>query len=245
MPDETIFGEAVDQSATIDPEKDYFSELVGDGKKYKDPVAAGRALVEKDAFISTVTQENASLREELNKRKSVQEIMDQVVAARTTPPSTPANNQNRPEERAQENNNQPKVEDIVRQEVEKISAAGTVAQNQRQVVDVLRSQWGPGFAKAIADKAVELGVGAKYIEDLAGRSPKAALQLLGVNENATRTVTPAAGARTNPGTVNGNGRKNFKFYQAVRKTDPERYRSVGFTQEMLQAATEQGDDFYR
>lgn len=231
----------------VDPDKDYFSELVGDGKKYKDPVAAGRALVEKDAHIKTIEQENADLRAEVSKRKAMQELVDQIGTRTNPPPASQQNNQNA-QGVAPQVQSQPKVEDVqtlVRDEVAKIATASQQSTNRRKVADVLRSQLGPGFAKSVAEKAAELGVGTQFIDDLAGRSPSAVLSLLGISETPTRAQTPAAGLRANPGTANRGSQKNFAYYDAMRKTNPSQYFSSRNTQEMIAAAADQGDAFYQ
>src|SRR4051794_16092193 len=76
-----------DDTPDIDQNKDYFSELVGDGKKYKDSQAAGRAIVEKDAFIERLKAEAHGLRQELNTRLKLEEVVDRISSASKSPTS--------------------------------------------------------------------------------------------------------------------------------------------------------------
>src|ERR1700744_3929546 len=48
-----------------------FDTLVGDGKRYKDPDAAAKALVEKDRFIEQLKQEKAEALRDLQARQPV------------------------------------------------------------------------------------------------------------------------------------------------------------------------------
>ena len=46
------------QTVSIDPDKDYFEELVGDDKPFKSPKDLARAKLESDKFIEQLKQEN-------------------------------------------------------------------------------------------------------------------------------------------------------------------------------------------
>lgn len=232
----------------VDPEKDYFSELVGEDKKYKDPRAAGRALVEKDNFIEQLKVENAQMRDEITKRVGMEALVDKITAARTTAPTDSENNQNRnvesPPTREQPAAPAASVETTVDQILTKRFAERTASENRVKVANVLQSQWGPGWAKVLSEKAEALGVGTNFVDDLAGRSPQAVFQLAGVTEAPVTRGATAPALRTNPG-PNVGGRKNFAYYDQLRKTDPTKYFSLRNSQEMMAAAVDQGDDFYR
>lgn len=239
---DTLFDAPV--TPEIDPEKDYFSEQVGEGKKYKDQTAAGRALVEKDNHITRIESENAEMRSALLKSKSMQDLIDQMAAQRPTPPVIPPvtipAKAGDPEPQTQ-----PKVEDLVRAEVNKITAIKTSSDNRKRVAEVLRANYGPGFKTVLEQKIEALGVGPEFIDNLAGNSPQAVLQLLGISETVRPTTVAAPATRTNPGTSGQNGAKNFAFYENMRKTDKAKYFSSRNTQEMITALETQGDDFYR
>lgn len=240
---DTLFGEPVVATTTIDPDKDYFAELVGPDKRYKETRDAGRALVEKDAHISRIEAENAAMREEISKRKGVAELIDQIETRRNTRPAEPDNQEVIPERPQPQT--QPKVEDIVEAALSKHTRVSQEKSNLARVVEVLRANFGPGYAAVAAEKAQELGVGPQTLETLAKEQPKAVFRLLGVEENPRPTPNAAPAARANPGTLNGGGRKNFAFYEDLRrKTDPRVFYGK-YSAEMITAAETQGDDFYR
>lgn len=237
---DTIF-DGPDQ-VLIDPEKDYFPELVGEGKRYKDTQAAGRALVEKDAHIAKLEAEAALAREEITKRKTMQELIDQVNTARTKSPDPEPGNQPPRREDSPPITPQPKVEDIVRKALDEQSQADRAKANRNQVTETLQREWGPGYLKVLKDRAAALGLGPEFVNDLAGRSPAAVVQLLQVTgQPAQVTAQPV---RANPGTANGS-KKNFEHYEKVRLANPGKSLTARQMQEALAAATEQGDDFYR
>src|SRR6266571_2966371 len=76
------------------PSPDLFNELVGEGRKYKTPLDAARALLHKDEFIDQLKRENAEMRTdreaaraELNTRMKLEEFVTKIEASRT--PITP------------------------------------------------------------------------------------------------------------------------------------------------------------
>src|ERR1051326_7251469 len=75
----------------IDPDKDYFQELVGENKKYKDNAALARSRVEADRHINLIEQQNKEyrddilkLREELRARENLQDLIDKLEQQRKT-----------------------------------------------------------------------------------------------------------------------------------------------------------------
>lgn len=240
MANDTLFNEAGDP--VIDPNKNYHDELVGEGKKFADDNDLARGKAESDLFIAKLAAENASYREELTKRKSMEEFVNQIEQVRSKPPATD-NNQN-------PNGQVPTLPSTVDipSEVEKVIEARLArdrqSQNLEHVASVLEANLGPGFAQILAQRAKDLGVGLKFLDNLAQEQPKAFFALVGVPETPSRTQAPAPGARTNPGSLNGQ-KKNFAFYEQIRKTDPTRYNSLSNHKEMMEQLRVQGqEDFY-
>lgn len=240
MANESIFDEP--DQVLVDPEKDYFSEQVGEGRKYKDTMAAGRALVEKDVHIARIEAENALLRETNTKSKSMQELVDQI-RTRDNPPAVipPVTI---PDNAADPNPiNATKVEDLVRQAVDRRDADKTAAANRAEVTRVLRNQYGPGF-KAVVEATLEtLGVGQKFVDDLAARSPAAVLKLLGLDA-PSRPQNVAQPARANPGSVVGGTRKNFAYFEKLRVANRGGL-TASQNEDAVAEAIAQGDAFYR
>lgn len=242
---DTLFG--ADNTPVIDAEKDYFSELVGEGKKYRDAPAAGRAIIEKDQHISTIETENAQLRAELERRASVQSLIDKIAAAPARQAPDDANNQQRnpvdPPLTTAQAVSQPKVEDLVRNEVSKLDLQRRESANLTSVANALQAEYGPGFSSVLANRTAELGMDQKEVDALAKKSPQAVFKLLGID--GSKTPNPAPAARANPGTAGRTNTKNFAYYENLRKTAPQKYNDPRGYAEMMKTAEQMGDDFYR
>src|SRR5688500_15910791 len=80
-----------DFGSQFDQDKDYFSELVGEDKKFKTPADLARAKAESDAFIERLKQENSGLRNELKTRTTMEDFMKTIKESRPT--EQPVDNQ--------------------------------------------------------------------------------------------------------------------------------------------------------
>lgn len=239
MPD-TLFDDTTNE---VDPAKNYHDELVGPDKKFKTDEELARGKFESDAFIPKLTAENAELRAELERRKTMEDFINQMEALRTTPPSNNGNNQ-----RLNEESPTPPSQPVdLDSEIERVLTVRQTkdreVQNLNYVAEVLSQNLGPGYATILAQKAKELGVGLKYVDELAKTSPKAVFSLFGVSETVTKAPNAAAGMRINPGSASGL-KKNFEFYEQIRKTDPTRYFSTAVFNEMSDQLREHGEAFY-
>jgi hypothetical protein len=246
-----LFKSDVPADLQIDPNKDYSADLIGDGRKYKDVPAAAKAIVYKDAHIAKIEAENAAAKAELEALRrdrealpSLQSLIDKLSAERNeaVPP------QGNPPARQEATTpttipSTVDVETLVEQTLERRTATQQAQSNQRVVAEVLEKNFGPGWAAVAAQKAKELGVGPQTLEELAKKQPKAVFKLLDVSENPQRQLNPVAGIRSAPS--NDAGRKNFDYYEKIRKADPARFNTWRMHQEMIKELSEQGDDFYR
>ena len=86
MPDQemTVLGEEVisEDAASVGQDKDYLTELVGEGKKYKDATELAKAYANADQFIETLKSEKHTLEEEYNgfklKAKTVEDVLSRL-----------------------------------------------------------------------------------------------------------------------------------------------------------------------
>lgn len=240
---------ADDSTDDLDPNKDYFSELVGEGKKYKDPLAAGRALVEKDAFIERLKAENAGVRQELSTRLKLEEVVSKIASSSKSPSSD--DNQNRepdPDKSATQITSED-VAKLVTQAMTETEARTQRAKNIAYVEQTLEEAFGPTFRRTIKAQAVKLGVGEAFLSNLAADQPSAFLKLMDVGErprsnstavNAPHTSVAAESLRFKPNTG-----KNMAFYDNIRKSDPKRYWSPSVQNEIHAEALKQGESFFQ
>lgn len=230
---------------TIDPDKDYFTEFVGEGKKYRDNQAAGRALAEKDAFIERLKNENKGMREDLNQRKTAAELFDQFKALA---PTKTEDNQDRHEEQPDKNSLTPEqLKQLINQELSHKEVEASKSQNYKDVVTVLQERFGENAQRKIAQKASELGVDGNFLKVMATDQPKVFLSLFdGVKETEEElfsSVAPRNALNTNTQQKASVGRTKA-FYDQVKKDDVKKYWSIETQAQMHKDAMRLGEKFY-
>lgn len=225
----------------IDEDKDYFNELVGEGKKYKDTQAVAKAIVHKDGHIKRVETENAELREQLQQARStkrMEEMLDQLASLqKETTPSNVDTPSREPE----------KVNTLSEQDVEKIlDRKEQLRQRQANadvVVDRLTKVYGASFPDHVATQARNLGMSVQQLDELAQMNPQAFFKLMDLpqgKEQARETAPP----RSTSGFAPTATRKNWWYYEEMRKNDKKRYDTIAVQNEMMNEAIRQERSFY-
>jgi hypothetical protein len=229
LPDETL------------DDKNYYEELVGDGKKFRDPEALARSKAEADAFITRLQRENAGLRDDLQARVKMEEFLDRV--SKSAPPASPepTDDSPEPESTAKTGDLNKLIEDTLTAR-EKQAARRS---NLDEVKKTLREQFGPNYASKFREIARELGVGEKFLEDTAASSPKAFYKLTGVAEKRQVEQFEAPPKSTFIPQAQGTTGKNYAAYERLRKEKPSEYWSPRVQNEMYREAERQGDAFYK
>jgi hypothetical protein len=235
-----------DETPVIDPNKDYLSELVGEGKKYKDPAALARAVMEKESFIEKLKGETSGLRQELNTRLKLEEVVDRI--SKPQSPSSEAIQQ------ATEQDGQPAInpEDIVQKVRDSLTADQKKAQrakNLEYVESKLQEAFGPGFKRTMKQQAQKLGLGQDFSQNLAAEQPEAFLKLFDVKPqpevNSTAQDIPQSSFNSESlGFRPDTGVRRKSYYDNLKKADAKAYWSVSVQNQMHKDAQKQGEAFF-
>lgn len=156
------------------------AELVGEGKKYRTAEDALKAIPHAQKHITTLEEEARQLREELAKRKTSEELLDEFRATGFQPPPADKQGQAQPVD----------VEAIVASVLAKKEAATTAQKNISTVVSTFQQTFGD---KAKAEEmynrvAEESGLSISALNSLAATSPEAVLRLAGITRKQTETT---------------------------------------------------------
>jgi hypothetical protein len=225
----SLFNEdEVHNDPVIDPNKDYFSELVGEGKKYKDTVAAGRAIVEKDHFIDHIKRENNQLREDYMKLHEeykagakLQELIDQLKAQQ----QASSDNLNANDVKDSTAFDPKQIESLVSSKLQEFEANKKEQENYNYVKEKLVERFGPNFKEALRQHSESLGMSPEYVDDLARKAPKALLSALGAEGTGSPRETfqspPTSSVKTafSPKTE----QRTWSYYQKLRRDHPKVY----------------------
>lgn len=224
--------------STIDPDKDYYEELVGPGKKYADQKAFARSRVEADQHIARLEDEQKRLRQELTTRLDYETFLDQLKKTPVAPPVvTP------PVEPPRELTGL-RTEDIERlleQKLQQREQERTAEQNLNTVDAKLNQVYGPNYAQHLRHQAAELGVTEAFIKNVAAANPKALYRLLGIEEKTNRDNLFQAPPKNEfspfkPTTT----KRGDSYYEEIRKRDPNLFFSPKIQNEIFDRIKEIG-----
>jgi hypothetical protein len=155
-------------------------------QKYKDVPSALEALKESQKFIGTLTAEQKELRAKVEELEQIaarnitmEELMETIKNSADDkdsgqPPSSGLTTQD--------------IEQLVSTVVEQRETSKLKQTNQKAVADKLIAKFGTAekAAEFYDTKAREIGVSVNWLNDLAGQSATAALELLGVNKEESK-----------------------------------------------------------
>jgi len=232
-----LFNDPVEDVANlpvVDPNKNYLEELVGEGKKFKDPVALARSKVESDRHIAKLESELKAIRTDMNSRLSLEDLVTKLASARPEP-SPPASsgdlgdsNQNASKPLTPED-----LAKLVDERVSQLTAREQAKVNLNTVKATLKEAWGSEFPARLKEKAAELGVGETFLNDLAASQPKAFLKLVEAEKKAPvvpsrDTGSPLFGksldtSKQAPVPSNDAGFRGKSYYNQLRAKEPARF----------------------
>lgn len=154
---------------------DVAQELIGEGRKYASAEDALAALPHAQSHISKLEEEMASLREDLSKRKTAEEILDAI-------------NKKSPEEATVPQFDPSQLDALIENKLSAKEQYAKDTANTTSVANKFRAEFGDENAeKVYIQKASELGLSVDYMNSLAKTSPEAVFKLCGLKPT---TSTP-------------------------------------------------------
>lgn len=237
----------------IDPNHDWLSEYVGDGKKFRDAADLAKGKAHSDLHIARLEKEAEKLRSELQTRIKLEEFMDRMNSGKTsvesnqttqtagTPPNdgTAINPALSPDD----------IEKVVEQKLRAKEAELRTNQNLEMTKSKLREAFGEDYATELETRVASLGLSKDLVNTLAKSEPKALFAMLGLNQatQPQRELIPSAPRST----VNTAGmglavpkEKTWADFEKIRKQNPALYWQSSTQAELHRAAEKLGERFY-
>lgn len=193
-----------------------FEELVGEGKKFKDPVALAKSKLEADRFIAQLQSENKNIKialkkleEEKNKAATISELLNEIKNS---------------SKQSSENQSPVSVDEILKvvdsrltlKEQEKARLS-----NRTHVAATIENKFNgdrEAAKKFLGQKQRELGLTADQMRELSEESPTALFSMLGFNQQKGNTSSGGIPGSVNTDALNQGGtERNQKFYAELRK----------------------------
>lgn len=158
--------------------------LVGEGKKYASAEEALRSVPHAQNHIQTLESELAELKEELNKRKTTQELLDELKSGVRTNEATPQLGEL----------NQDTIMELVNQTLQRNELQKTAKQNASQVANKFSEKYGDKAETIYNTLAKDLNLSISQMNQLATTSPNVVLKLAGLEQTTSGTVSKTTGS---------------------------------------------------
>jgi hypothetical protein len=242
----SIFEKPADQQdIEIDTSNITLDTLVGDGQKYKTPDDLAKAYVHSDAFIEKMKEKVVQIEAENKVLRDLKEAQNNNQVEPPKAPNDDSGNEPPRNQRPEGNEEQKDLSALVREELDRQKKETSFSENVNNVSEKLASFYGgeKQARDAVHKKAAELKVSTEWLMDIAGRSPVAFYSTLGIDQQSFST--PNATSDVNTAAFNKDrSRRNFAYWEELRKTNPKTYYSAQMRKDMFNDAREQGDKFY-
>lgn len=161
-------------------------EFIGEGKKYKSTEDALKSVPHAQEHIKTLESELAELKEELTKRKTTQELLDELKSDRQVESPTQD-----PEVDAD------RLEALVQQTLDRREHQRSAKQNADRVATRFTEQFGETAEATYNQIAKDNGLSLQQLNNLAATSPSAVLRLAGLDgKPATNIAKPTGSINT-------------------------------------------------
>jgi hypothetical protein len=155
-------------------------DFVGEGKKYKSPEDALKSVPHAQEHISTLEAELAEVKEELTRRKTAQELLDEIKSGTQ-------------QEATASEVNHDDIEQLINSTIENRENAKNAKSNASSVADKFTAQYGAEAQTAYNQIAKEAGLTVQQLNNLAATSPNAVLKLSGLSG---QVATPSSSSGT-------------------------------------------------
>lgn len=219
----------LEDTNTLDPNKKYFEELVGEGKKFKTPEDLARGKYEADLFVETLKRTQDQLREDYLKmreenmaRAKLEDLIDQLANKRQISNDEPLVK----DVREQPTFKPEEIESLVSNQIQKHEVVKKQTENYNHVKAKLQERHGDNFSNVLKQQIAELGITQERLDDMARNEPKVLLRTLGLDQPVVTDnfqAPPRSNQRTDRFTSGNAPERTWTYYQNMMKTDPKSY----------------------
>lgn len=234
----TIFEDANIQ----EPNKDYFAELVGEDKKYKDQQALAFSRLKADEHIQKLETEMSDLRKDLQARTTLAELTDKWTQMQTqqTERSVEEDNQS---QRTDSDLTPEKIDSIFNTRLSEYEKVKARQANANLVKTELKKLLGDNYSSRLKDELNKLGVSDEYANRMAEEQPQAFLKLVSPSHRDDRFAAPPKSTVAVP-FAPSNTDRTMSYYDKIRDTDPELYKSIKVQNQLHDDAIRLGEKFF-
>lgn len=242
----TYFSNSSETNGESNSTENFIEALVKEkGEQWKDPNVIAKGYAASQEYIAKLETELRAAGEAKTQEQFMEEVMKKLDERRTPAVREPSSNSNSTNsETDQSNMSVDKIKELVKETLTSTEMERTSAENLRETDRQLSEMFGTEAEATVEKRRAELNMSKEDLAALAQKSPTAFLTLMGKAPQKESNTTVSSTVNTSSLSQNS-GKRNFNFYNELRKTDNKTYRSTRIQNQMLQDRIQMGDDFYK
>jgi len=239
---------AEEETTTIDPNKNYLEELVGEGKKFKTAEDLARGKYEADTYIEIMKKRQDELRADYLKMRD--EAMAKAKLEELI--SKLDNKQSHVDEPKNEERVKPldlnEIDTLFSNKLREHEVARKQQENLKLVKDKLIERFGNNYQSTVKQQIESLGITEEVFTQMAQNYPQMVFKTLDIDKPRATEQFPAPPRNSVQGLPqSGKKDRTWTYYQELKKTNPRLYYDPKIAKQMhddyqrLGEAFEDGD----
>lgn len=230
-------------SPQIDPNKDYLSELVGEGKKYRDLAALALSKVHADQMIESQKAALEKAQQELQTQKRLEELLTMATNKAADPVPNLVNPDPAREERMNDLTAE-KVQQLISEQLNQHERGRQAQSNVQKVYGALTETFGADYENQLLKIGQSVGLSKEEIQQTAQDKPQLLISLIQANAPRKETFVSPMATKLNPDIAPTSDERNWSYYQKVKAKDPKYYESKEVQMQMDKDAMRLRDRFF-
>lgn len=229
-----------DKPADIVPD-----DLIGEGKKWKDPATLIKAKNDSDSYVKILEARLDDFRNQIVELRTAKESAraEELIRQADLDASLASSQPPKAKEEIRPTISQEDIDALLERKLSEKEKSRLEASNFNSVKTKLTEQLGENYTPVVRERIESLGLSVEDFNQMARKSPDAILNILGLNEQKRESfqVPPQ-----NSGTFasKSSNKRTWAYYQNLKKTDPKAYLNPKIATQMHEDAVALGNSFY-
>ena len=231
----------------LDPQKNYYEDLVGESKTFKDNEALAKGKYMADMHIKMLERRMDELRADYLKEQEANQtrakLEDLITRLETKQPVSSDNLSEKGPEKPTFDLNE--IDQLMSKKLEQGLSAYEIANKQKAntklVVDKLKERFGNNYQEAVKEQIQSLGMSEDMFNTMVKDAPSALLRTLGIDQQREDFQSPPRSQ--NSFSFKGAPKRTWSYYQDMKKKNPRLYHDPKTLIQMEKDAIALGEAF--
>jgi len=207
------------------------------GEQWKDPQVIAKGYYNAQEYIKELERQTAEQREDLAKKAGVEELLEQLQKGQAQPPAgepSAHNGGTESGEQTTQTDSEERLKSLIEETLTSRERQNSQEQNLIEADKKLSETFGTEAKAVVEKRARELGMDMDRLKSLAAESPTAFFTLIGEQTKKESNPTTAGSVNTAAGAFNQSSKRDFQYYQQLRRSDPKQYYTPKIQNQMVQ-----------